>query len=407
MITEKPLPCSADLLLEKHFSKEVFSPGFERVRERFKKFVNASKNYSQLKIITVAGTNGKGEVCFSLAHLLSKSNKKFYLWSSPHLLTVKERFLSHMGYIETSSLLALLKKNIKQHSDLSYYEILFFCFCEWVFEQTSFEEEFYLILEVGLGGRLDAVNVFDADVMSVVSIGRDHQKILGFSLREILMEKLGITRQGKPLVSGVHQAYLRSLIKKECLKKEIPLNEILVNDNYVLNNRAISLEIARLLGHEEFHDEVFEDIFLPGRRESLKINEKDFIFIGAHNRDGLKSLFNLYQKSNKINLRNINYVICSFSERDESELVEMLRIIKANKCVAKELIFCTFSHPRALSKEAFKGLVENEFQKEMGEEKVKFSDDINQAIEKIPSYSKVLVLGSYYFVGFLQKNLLL
>ena len=118
-------------------------------------------------------------------------------------------------------------------------------------------------------------------------------------------------------------------------------------------------------------------------------------------------MFNLYQKSNKINLRNINYVICSFSERDESELVEMLRIIKANKCVAKELIFCTFSHPRALSKEAFKGLVENEFQKEMGEEKVKFSDDINQAIEKIPSYSKVLVLGSYYFVGFLQKNLLL
>jgi dihydrofolate synthase/folylpolyglutamate synthase len=132
---------------------------------------------SQKTIITVAGTNGKGETTLWLSRELGK--KPHCVWISPHVERITERFRSEEGEISESELIKLVDEchELVQENNfkLSYYEFLFLVFCHWAGSRDCD----YLLLEVGLGGRLDAVNVFDAKLVLLPSISRDHQEFLG------------------------------------------------------------------------------------------------------------------------------------------------------------------------------------------------------------------------------------
>jgi dihydrofolate synthase/folylpolyglutamate synthase len=154
-------------------------------------------------IITVTGTNGKGSCVALLTAILRNNGYKIATYSSPHLLNYRERIICDNKPVTDEQLCAAFSL-IEQHSQkiiLNYFE--------WttlaafiIFKQTSLDA---WILEVGLGGRLDPVNILDADLAIISSIALDHTNILGNSLEKIGFEKSGIMRTGKPTICGDFQ----------------------------------------------------------------------------------------------------------------------------------------------------------------------------------------------------------
>jgi folylpolyglutamate synthase/dihydrofolate synthase len=149
----------------------------------------------------VAGTNGKGTTSGMIWRLLSAAGFKVGLFTSPHLSEFRER-ITVSGHDVTNTLLVesitRIRKQLKPElwADLTFFEInTLLAFM--VFEQLETEIN---VLEVGLGGRLDCVNVYDPDVAVITSIGLDHMEFLGDSLTLIAREKAGIMREGRPVI---------------------------------------------------------------------------------------------------------------------------------------------------------------------------------------------------------------
>ena len=151
-------------------------------------------------IITVAGTNGKGSVCAYLEAMLSAAGYQVGCYTSPHLLRYNERV--RIGRQEASDAdLANAFNAVEQargNTSLTYFEQGTLA-AVWLFQQQGVEA---MVLEVGLGGRLDAVNLWDADCAIVTTIDLDHQDYLGPDRECIGLEKAGVLRAGRPAICG-------------------------------------------------------------------------------------------------------------------------------------------------------------------------------------------------------------
>lgn len=153
------------------------------------------------KVITVAGTNGKGSTCTMLTQYMVELGYKVGTYTSPHFLRFNERVC--VNGVEVSDELLCqafeLIEQVRGDIQLTYFEFSTLA-ALWVFDHLELD---YWVLEVGLGGRLDSVNMVDTDLAVVTSISLDHEDWLGNSIEFIGREKAGIARAGKPLVSGV------------------------------------------------------------------------------------------------------------------------------------------------------------------------------------------------------------
>ncbi len=154
----------------------------------------------QFPVIIVGGTNGKGSVCAMLESILHAAGYRVGCYTSPHLLDYNERVRVSKHQANDAELCAAFKKIEKVRGDipLTYFEFGTLAAMQMFVEQKVD----VAILEVGLGGRLDAVNVFDADVAVVTSIDIDHTDYLGDTREQIAFEKAGIFRAGKVAVFG-------------------------------------------------------------------------------------------------------------------------------------------------------------------------------------------------------------
>ncbi len=151
-------------------------------------------------VVTVTGTNGKGSTCAFIASLLNAQGLKIGSYSSPHLLRYNERVLlsgreaSDAELCEAFAVVEAARGEIS----LTYFEMGTLA-AFWLFERAGLDA---VVLEVGLGGRLDAVNIVDADLAVVTNIGLDHADWLGNSRESVAYEKAGILREGKPALCG-------------------------------------------------------------------------------------------------------------------------------------------------------------------------------------------------------------
>ena len=146
-------------------------------------------------VITVGGTNGKGSTCAMLESILLQGGYKVGLYTSPHLLHFNERARIN-GDIVSDAVLCRAFEQVeaaRQTVSLTYFEFSTLAIL-LLFVQAGLDA---VILEVGLGGRLDAVNIIDADVAIVTSVDLDHQDYLGDTREEIGFEKAGIYRTGR------------------------------------------------------------------------------------------------------------------------------------------------------------------------------------------------------------------
>ncbi|MEH6566074.1 MAG: bifunctional tetrahydrofolate synthase/dihydrofolate synthase [Halopseudomonas sp.] len=151
-------------------------------------------------VFTVTGTNGKGSTCAGLESLLLAAGQRTGCYTSPHLLRYNERVRVNGRMVEDDELCCAFEAVDQARGEISltYFEFGTLA-AFWLFKAAQLDA---VVLEVGLGGRLDAVNIVDASVAVVTSIGLDHQEYLGDTLESVGYEKAGILRAGRPVVSG-------------------------------------------------------------------------------------------------------------------------------------------------------------------------------------------------------------
>ncbi len=192
---------------------------------RFEQFCASIGNPQQeLSAIHVGGTNGKGSTCHLLGSIYQSAGYNVGIYTSPHILNFNERFRIDDGFISDDELLAFFQ----QHADrleshrLTYFEIST-AIAFWWFERSEVD---IAIIEVGLGGRLDATNVIDPAVSVITSIALDHTDILGDTIETIATEKAGIIKPNRPVVMGDLPVSARTVIRQVATDREAPLNTI-------------------------------------------------------------------------------------------------------------------------------------------------------------------------------------
>ncbi len=171
----------------------------------------------EFQSIHVAGTNGKGSVSAMLFSVLKAQGYKVGMFTSPHLVDFRERVRTHEGAIDKRSLAEFVAGNRQFIIDarITFFEIST-ALAFWYFRKKQVD---YAVVEVGLGGRLDATNVLNPLLSIITHIDLDHTKILGPTLQHIAREKAGIIKPAVPLVSGEQRPELVSYFRGVCMER--------------------------------------------------------------------------------------------------------------------------------------------------------------------------------------------
>lgn len=207
----------------------------DRIRE-FCAGMNDPQN--RCPVIHVAGTNGKGTVCRMLASVYQSAGYRTGLYTSPHLMDVKERFKINGEMIAEDQLLQFFRLYGQKAAErgLTYFELTT-AIAFWYFSDMEVD---VAIIETGLGGRLDATNIVQPVLSVITSIGLDHTDILGDTEAEIASEKAGITKPGVPVVTGDLSAQAFDVIQSKAdaqssaLKHAMDLNPVYREDKIEL-----------------------------------------------------------------------------------------------------------------------------------------------------------------------------
>ena len=381
--------------LEQYYTGEYFSGRFDFL----KSFVSKYDLDQFDSIITIGGTNGKGETSRTLSRIFDENNVQHALWTSPHLKTVLERFQFSSHKIDNHNLIQIFESlnelSITDNTKFSYFEFLFISFL-MLAKKLQIKT---LILEVGLGGRLDAVNILDANIAAITSISRDHQDLLGNRFELILNEKLGITRSRQFLVTCFENDYLRYKTKKYFAKHNLELtwNDLFENgechktSDFSSRNQLVAITLAKkYFNHNSFKIPQFE---MTAARCIEKIDSVSFTLFPSHNPDGVRKLVQLLIQRN---YTNIDLMVLSFSDRSEEDISTMIKALRVSlKC---PMILYEFHHFKAAKRDKLERIGK------------KFNLDItddNRFYKQI-EYSKkqhLLFTGSNYFLGHIMQKL--
>ncbi len=203
-----------------------------------------------MKIIHVAGTNGKGSVCSYISSILMKAGYSVGMFTSPHLVKITERFqidgkpISDGVFVEV--FIEMLRRTVEYNSDKGNTDSFYFpTYFEYLFFMAMLLYDVYpvdyLVLETGLGGRLDATNAVKKPLVSVITeIGYDHMQYLGETIEEIAFEKAGIIKSGVPIVFFDKRDESTAVIKKRAL--ELDSRAVVVESRNIQDTRRIEDE---------------------------------------------------------------------------------------------------------------------------------------------------------------------
>lgn len=231
------------------------STGVERGRKLLNRLGHPEKNF---KIIHVAGTNGKGSVCAYIERILRTNGYKTGLFTSPHLMDIRERICVNGQMISKEEFVSGFGKvNAvagENQLELAYFDYLFGI----AVEAFAAKKVDFCILETGLGGRLDATNAVENKALCVITtISLEHTKILGDTVAKIAAEKAGIIMPGVPVVySGKNKAaaaVIRQIAEehqKEGMKNNVYIVEVSPSDCSIIKNTVKSIDFSI---HNEYY----------------------------------------------------------------------------------------------------------------------------------------------------------
>ncbi|MCK5534119.1 bifunctional folylpolyglutamate synthase/dihydrofolate synthase [bacterium] len=243
--------------------------GLERVRKVLRELGDPQNT---LSVIHVAGTNGKGSVTAFVYSVLREAGYKVGVYSSPHLIDFRERIRVNEKWIGKSEIVNLIKKidSICKHLSikLTYFEfITIAAFCYFYRKKVDF-----VVLEVGMGGRLDATNVLSGSLVSIITnIEYEHKDYLGDTLAKIAGEKAGIIKEKGMVITGAKHKSSFERIRKICKTKEARLF-CRDNDFRSIRKKEKICLVKRILTYQQFD---YQGIF--NNYKKIKIR-----FIGKH-----------------------------------------------------------------------------------------------------------------------------
>lgn len=402
-----------DNILNKIFKlRAVPKKNLNNIKFVLKKLGNPEKN---LKIIHIAGTNGKGSAASMLESVLITAGYNVGKFTSPHIIKFNERIVYNKKEIpdeEIAGFFDIIEKITEKYNIyLNFFEvttIIMFCY----FNKLKPD---YTIIECGLGGRLDATNTGNSYLSVITNISFDHTAVLGNTLKEIAFEKAGIVHDGQICIFAGNHSELTEAVKNktdnfvDIMTKykniDISLDKTTLHTKISLNNSIFEIplygifqgwnfllvyETAKILKIEDsIIAKGISDVKWPGRFE---IYSKDPLIIldAAHNTDSVKvlrdNILSLYPKSETA------VIISVLKDKNINEIFSLAEEFTDN-------IFCTSlseSH-RGFTSEELKNVIK----KNDPSIEYYFDDDLEKITRKALSLNKkvLIVCGSFYLIS--------
>lgn len=384
----------------------------------------------QCRFVHVAGTNGKGTTCAFMASVLQEAGLKTGLFISPHLEVINERiqinnqYISDDEFIELTEKVAPIVEEVEEELKETLYSFEILTAVAFLYFAKQKCE--VVVLETGIGGRLDSTNIIDTpEVAILTSIGEDHLHILGHSLEEIAQEKAGIIKENGEIVSysapdslaaifqekaeqkqaSIHKIHSEDIkIKKMTLKgstfayKEFTDVTIQLIGKHQVNNACLVLEAAMILKEKGWI--INKESILSGLKKASwagrmeVLQETPTVLIdGAHNEQGVDIL-----QENLAYLfpdQKITFVVGMMEDKAYHQMLEKVE----NQ--AKQFFF--------ISPDPWRGFKPDEVSEWMNKKGIaaKALDNLSSIyayIQSVPKEEIVVIFGSLYLVGEIRAN---
>ena len=388
------------------------------------------------RVIHVAGTNGKGSTIATLSQLLRQAGLRVGVFISPYLIHYNDQITINGEAISDQDLQTYLdsyQQLLQAEETRAIFQGLTECevMTAIAYDYFAHEELDYVIMEVGMGGRLDSTNVCQPVLTAITSIGLDHVALLGPDLASIAREKAGIIKPGIPLVLGKLEAEASQVIEGIAIQKQAPITaydrdyqveleasclsgqsfsyhsskrekasyQVALLGHHQARNAALAISICDVLfereGREllsrELVDEALHQVVWPGRMEVVSQNPM-ILLDGAHNPHAvtplIASLRELFPGQKKTIL---------FTCIRTKALEEML--IQWQKLENSRLILTTFEDPRAYSQEEMTAAAKNHQLEEVNWQE--FLQNWQAEDDEL-----LIVTGSLYFLSQVRPYLL-
>ncbi|MFF2286063.1 bifunctional folylpolyglutamate synthase/dihydrofolate synthase [Peribacillus butanolivorans] len=381
-----------------------------------------------LKYIHIAGSNGKGSTLHYIKEILLAEGIRVASFTSPYLIRMNEQLKINTDEISDIDFVAAFQElwPIVQEMDSAgngptQFEIL----TAMAFSYFSKKEVDLVLMETGLGGRLDTTNVIQPLLSIITSISLEHTNILGNTLAEIASEKAGIIKSGAPIISGVTAEEPAKVIEEKAASADVPYYQLgrgfYVNDvkqskhgqsfSISLDNRSIRNIDLQMLGRHQIDNAalavaavmlVIEGIDEKSIRKGIgeakwngrfeKISDEPLVIIdGAHNPAGIEVLI----ETLKTHYPDYTYrfIFSSFRDKDYSQMLHMLE----NEAI--EIIITEFNHERAADAE--------KLYKQCSHENKSIDRDWQSAIregrQKTGGKEILVITGSLYFLSLVRE----
>ncbi len=381
-------------------------PGLEKIRSAIvqKKWF---ATLSPKKIITVAGTNGKGTTCAVLESLLLSAGQHVGLYTSPHLIQTTERIRINGTDISEGVFIQLFLNNkiLIEQCELSHFEALTLMAADHFFAQNLD----FVIFEVGLGGTFDATNIFPNGYSVITKLGLDHQNILGDTIQDIARNKFGIIKNNSVVVHHVLPSEIESLknknaqwIQAKSVDSEFQNEQWHIQTkwgNALMNmagqrsaeNAGTALTLFETLGFDpRKHLQALNQIRWNGRMQKILWPHivAPVYLSGDHNIQGIESLIEI--------LKNYQW----------NQLHLIVGIGHDKSCI--EMFQRLFELPRSkiyLTETPFKGRKLNEYPMDVLVKSYHKNENVIDILNQISTQPNdlVLVTGSLYLVGAVLK----
>ena len=370
---------------------KAYKPGLDNIRS-FVDHLNV--NFQDIKLIHIGGTNGKGSTCAYLSSIIQESGYRVGTFTSPHFFDYRERIKVNNNKIEKDFISQFIIKNrdIIEKLELTFFELSFGMSLSYYIEKNVD----YAIIEVGLGGRLDATNIINPILSVITNISYDHTEVLGDTLEKIAFEKAGIIKQNTKVIIGerdkdtenvfidIANKNFSEIIFASDYNSKFENSEI----EYFNKNIKTVVQVCRNLNDEKINDNSIEKGILHvdintdfyGRWTVLNDCPK-IIFDSAHNESGFN---HLSKQLSSLKYDKLFFILSFVKGKNIKKLVSYLP--------DKSLIYFTSSNMS-------RSMNHNEIQESIGE-KINFDKDPNRVYNNILSQASsddlIIITGSNY-----------
>ena len=304
-----------------------------------------------VKVIHVAGTNGKGSTCAMIDAVARAGGHRCGLFTSPHLIDYRERIRVSGVEIPEDSCAAMLTdlralcETLDPHP--TFFEITLALAMRW-FRECECE---LIVLETGMGGRLDATTAVPADVCAITPVGLDHMQWLGDTVEAIAAEKAGIFVEGSPAISSPQEPGVQRVLEKEANERRSPLSfidaplqgyPVALPGPHQRWNAALALECLYAAGFRLDYEVVLHGLSKvrwPGRFEQIAHNGREVVLDGAHNPQGAAVLADTWKE--QFGSKKATLVFSAVAAKDISGILALLAPL------AEIIHICPVDTPRA------------------------------------------------------------